>query len=102
MGFRPPERPRDWVLLFAPATVMLLATFLGAVFEKRGKEEGVLLYALLAAFLAAPMSIYLGFRFTKPDPQWHVRAGWILLTTGIVAVLNYSIAIGGCAMALAR
>jgi hypothetical protein len=102
MGFRPPERLRDWVLLFTPAALMLLATLAGALFDKREGEHAILLYALLSAFLAVPLSIWLGFRFTKADPKWHVRAWWVLLATGIVAFLNYSIAIGGCAMALAR
>jgi uncharacterized membrane protein len=102
MGFRPPERVRDWVLLFSPAAMMLLATFAGMAFEKRGNEEAVLMYALLAACLAAPLCIVMGFVFTKPNPRWHVRAAWILLAALAVAFLNYSIAIGGCVLVVAR
>lgn len=81
---------------------MLLATFVGAVFEKRGNEEAILLWALVASFLAAPLCIALGFVFTKANPRWPARAGWILLASLAVAFLNFSIAIGGCVLVLAR
>ncbi len=100
MGFRPPERVRDWVLLFSPAVMMLLATFVGMAFQKQDNGEAILLFALLAAFLAAPLCIALGFVFTKPNPRWPVRAAWILPAAVIVAFLNYSIAIGGCALVI--
>lgn len=100
MAFRPPDRPRDWVLLFSPAALMLVATLVGGAFEKRGKEEAILLWSLMASFLAAPLCIALGFVFTKPNPRWPVRAGWVLLAALAVAVVNYSIAIGGCVLAL--
>lgn len=79
---------------------MLLATSAGAVFEKRGNEEAILMYALLAACLAAPLCIVMGFVFTKPNPRWPVRVAWILLATLAVAFLNYSIAIGGCVLVI--
>ncbi len=104
MGFRPPERVRDWVLLFSPAVMMLLSTFAGMAFQKQDNGEAILLFALLAAFLAAflavPLCIALGFVFTKPNPRWPVRAAWILPAAVIVAFLNYSIAIGGCALVI--
>lgn len=70
MAFHPPERAKDWVLLFSPAAMMLLGTALGAVAQKQGNEEAFLPYALLAAYLALPLCLYLGFRFTKPNPRW--------------------------------
>lgn len=88
------------MLLFLPATVMLLATFAGAAYEQRGKEEAILLYTLIAAFLAAPLCIVMGFVFTKPDPRWQMRAGWILLAALLIAFLNYSIALGGCVLVI--
>ena len=83
-----------------PAAVMLLATFAGAAFEKRGGNHTALLYVLLAACLAAPLCIVMGFVFTKPNPRWHVRTAWILLAALAVAFLNYSIAIGGCVLVI--
>ncbi len=88
------------MLLFSPAVMMLLGTALGALAQKQGNEEAVLLYVLITAYLALPLCLYLGFRFTKPDMRWYARAGWVLLAAWIVAFLNYSIAIGGCLLAL--
>ncbi len=100
MAFRPPERLKDWVLLLSPAAVMLLATLIGATLGKRGNEEAILLWSLMASLFAAPLCVALGFFFTKPHSRWLVRAGWILLAALAVAFLNYSIAIGGCVLAL--
>ena len=88
------------MLLFLPATVMLLATLAGAAYEQRGKEEAILLYTLIAAFLAAPLCIVVGFVFTRPDPRWHVRAAWSVPAALLIAFLNYSIALGGCVLVI--
>jgi len=97
MPFRVLTKLWEWVLLFSPAVIVLLATAYDVYFVPRGGRMLVGLDgAVIGACFAVPLCFVVGFVFTTPQPQWYQRAAWSLVMSLAVLVLNSAIAFAGC------
>ena len=97
MHFRAPTKLWEWLLLCSPALVIWAGTAIGASMPG---NEGGLLGGILGCFAAGFISLVIGFVLTLRNPGWPLRAVWILIVSCAVAIVNFTVAFGGCALVM--
>ncbi len=100
MYFRAPKNFWEWLLLSSPALVIWAGTAIGASIPGSHEGEGGLLGGIMGCFAAGFVSLGIGFVFTVPNPRWPLRAVWILIVGCAVAIVNFAVAFGGCALVM--
>ena len=102
MPFRAPRNFWEWVLLFSPALVIWVATAIAFVLPAPGFEWRIyfpFIGTLCGSFMALWLCVFAGRTLTDACLEGRTRRTRISFVAVLIALLNFTIAFAGCAVA---
>ncbi len=104
MTWTQPRGPWQWLLLICPAVLNLLCSFGGRGYERwkahgeetEATEWATVVYGFWGAVLSVALCVALSIWVTRNVEKPAVRLVEVIALSGILIVLNFSLAFAGC------
>ncbi len=96
MTWDKPKNALQWLLLFAPPAICVLATLAGGLIEpKDGDWMG---WAIVGLFIATLTSFVLSIWLARVNPSAGGKIGCALVCFSILMAVNFAVSFAGCAV----